>query len=185
VSRSRWAEIGLNKTEDLLAGSSIETEDLLAGSSIETVEIRVVPYDHTDAVGLIAQVQQEYVVRYGGVDRTPVDPVQFAPPSGLFLVGYLDSAPIACGGWRTHGNGAVEVKRMYVAPPARGRGLARAVLAELERTARQAGHRQIILETGLRQPEAVALYHAEGYRAVPGFGVYRDAQDAIHLGKLI
>jgi GNAT superfamily N-acetyltransferase len=149
------------------------------------VDIRVVPYDHTDAVGLIAQVQQEYVVRYGGVDRTPVDPAQFAPPSGLFLVGYLNGVPIACGGWRAHRDGTAELKRMYVAPPGRGRGLARAVLGELERTARQAGHRQIILETGLRQPEAVALYHSEGYRAVPGFGVYRDAQDSIHLGKPI
>lgn len=149
------------------------------------MEIRAVPYDHTDAVQLINQVQHEYVTRYGGMDRTPVDPAQFLPPSGLFVVGYLDAVPVACGGWRSHGNGAAELKRMYVVPPVRGRGLARAVLAELERTARQAGHRRIILETGNQQPEALALYHSEGYAPVPSFGYYATTPGAIHLGKPI
>jgi GNAT superfamily N-acetyltransferase len=146
------------------------------------VEIRVVAYDHPDAVELIEQVQQEYVVRYGEQDGTPVDPAQFAAPLGLFLIAYLDGAPVACGGWRADGVTA-ELKRMYVAPVARGRGAARAILAELERTAQDAGHHRIVLETGMKQPEAIALYTSSGYQPVPKFGYYRDAPDAVHLGK--
>lgn len=139
-------------------------------------------YDHPDAVALIADVQQEYVVRYGEVDRTPVDPAEFAPPLGLFLVAYVDGVPAACGGWRAH-DADVELKRMYVRDAFRGRGLARAVLAELERTAAAAGHTRLILETGSKQPEAIALYTSAGYTPVPRFGYYADAPEAVHLGK--
>jgi GNAT superfamily N-acetyltransferase len=148
------------------------------------VQIEVTSYDHPDAVALIADVQQEYVVRYGGEDSTPVDPAEFAPPDGLFLVAYVDGTPAACGGWRAHGTDA-ELKRMYVAPAFRGRGLARAVLAELERTAGEAGFRRVILESGQRQPEALALYRSSGYEPVPSFGVYADSPEAVHLGKVV
>ncbi len=143
------------------------------------------PYDHPDAVALIAEVQREYVVRYGEEDLTPVDPAQFAPPNGQFLVAYSGGAPVACGGWRVHRQGEAELKRMYVSPAARGRGVARAVLAELERTALAAGHGRMVLETGLRQPEAIALYTSAGYLEVPSFGYYADEPDAVHLGKTI
>lgn len=141
-------------------------------------------YDHPDAVALIAEVQQEYVVRYGEKDLTPVDPAQFAPPMGLFLVAYLDGVPAACGGWRARPSD-VELKRMYVSPAFRGRGLARAVLAELERTALDAGYRMVVLETGQRQPEAIALYTSAGYTPVPRFGYYAEAAEAVHLGKTL
>ena len=148
------------------------------------MRIEAVAYDHPDAARLIAEVQQEYVVRYGGEDGTPVDLAEFAPPRGLFLVGYLGEEPVACGGWRSHGAGAsAEIKRMFVARTARRRGLARAMLAELERTAAAAGHSRMILETGSRQPEAVALYRSAGYTDVPAFGYYADAPLSIHLGK--
>jgi GNAT superfamily N-acetyltransferase len=148
------------------------------------MKIDVTPYDHPDAVALIAEVQQEYVVRYGSEDATPVDPAEFAPPRGLFLVAYVDGRPAACGGWRAHETD-VELKRMYVSPAFRGRGLARAVLKELERTAAQAGYRRVILETGSKQPEAIALYRSSGYEPVPSFGYYKDAPAAVHLGKAV
>jgi GNAT superfamily N-acetyltransferase len=151
---------------------------------IAGVRIEVTAYDHPDAVALIAEVQQEYVVRYGEQDLTPVDPAQFAPPQGLFLVAYVDGVPAACGGWRARET-AVELKRMYVTPASRGRGLARAVLAELERTALEAGYPQVVLETGQRQPEAIALYESAGYTPVPRFGYYADAPEAVHLGKTL
>ncbi|WP_091449678.1 GNAT family N-acetyltransferase [Actinokineospora iranica] len=147
------------------------------------MRIEVRRYDHPDSARLIDEVQQEYVIRYGGVDETPVDAAEFAPPRGLFLVGYLDGTPVATGGWRGHDGGDAEMKRMYVTPAVRGRGLARAVLAELERTAYAAGHRRLILETGLRQPEAIALYESAGYTPVTPFGHYADATEAYHLGK--
>jgi GNAT superfamily N-acetyltransferase len=150
------------------------------------VRIDVLPYDHPDSLALIEEIQQEYVVRYGGPDDTPVDPAQFAPPEGLFLVAYLDDGEaVACGGWRVHGTDAVELKRMYVSPRARGRGLARAVLAELERRALAAGYRGVVLESGQRQPEALALYASTGYTPVPKFGYYADAPESVHLGKIL
>ena len=146
------------------------------------MQIDVVAYDHPDAARLIAEVQREYVIRYGGEDDSPVDPDEFAAPKGVFLVGYLDGVAVACGGWRSHGSDA-EIKRMYVAAAKRGKGLARAMLAELERTALAAGLHRMILETGKRQPEAVALYRSAGYADIPAFGHYADAPLSIHLGK--
>jgi GNAT superfamily N-acetyltransferase len=148
------------------------------------MRIEAVAYDHPDAARLIAEVQQEYVVRYGGEDGTPVDPSEFAPPRGLFLVGYLGGEPAACGGWRSHGADA-EIKRMFVTRAARRGGLGRVLLAELERTALAAGHSRVILETGSKQPEAVALYRSAGYTEVPAFGYYADAPLTIHLGKVL
>jgi GNAT superfamily N-acetyltransferase len=142
---------------------------------------RVVAYDHPDAIALVAAVQQVYVHRYGKSDVTPVATDEFAPPAGMFLVGYSGGVPLACGGWRLRGgaedpvlrDGDVELKRMYVVDAMRGRGLARRLLAELERRAVAAGARRIVLETGTRQPEAIQLYRSSGYREVGRFGAYR------------
>jgi GNAT superfamily N-acetyltransferase len=152
------------------------------------VRIDVQPFDHPDAAPLIAELQRYFVVRYGEEDMTPVDPAQFAPPRGLFLIAYLDDRAVACGGWRVHDGPdgpQAELKRMYVSPAARGRGVGRAVLAELERTAVEAGYTRMVLETGQRQPEALALYRSAGYVEVPKFGYYADVSSAVHLGKTI
>lgn len=137
---------------------------------------------HPDAHRLVEEVQEEYVVRYGGRDETPIDPAYFAEPMGAFFVGYLDDVPVATGAWRRRtdvvvdgSSATAEVKRMYVAAPGRRRGLARAMLAHLEDTARLAGAEVMVLETGIRQPEAIALYESSGYAPVPGFGFYRDS----------
>lgn len=148
-----------------------------------SIEIRVTPFDDPVAAGLIEAVQQEYVVRYGGPDETPTDPAEFTPPAGLFLVAYLDGRPVGCGGWRATGDGAAEIKRMFVAAAWRGKGVARAVLAELERTAAAAGLSRTVLETGRAQPEAIALYGSSGYTPIAPFGHYACAPGAVHLGK--
>jgi GNAT superfamily N-acetyltransferase len=148
-----------------------------------TLELRPAAYDDEVAAGLIEQVQQEYVVRYGGRDVAPVDPGEFSPPHGLFLVAVLDGTPIGCGGWRDLGDGRVEIKRMFTAPTARGRGVARALLAELERTAAAAGHARVVLETGLAQPEAMTLYRSAGYDPVAGFGYYAGRPLSRAFGK--
>ncbi|MGA8248643.1 MAG: GNAT family N-acetyltransferase [Nocardioides sp.] len=137
---------------------------------------------HPDAARLIDEVQQEYVVRYGGHDRTPMEPSYFEPPDGAFFVAYRDGVPVAMGGWRFRPDvlrlgsiRAAEIKRMYVAARARRSGLARLMLAHLEATALAAGADVMILETGTAQPEAMALYESAGYRRVESFGYYRDA----------
>ncbi|MER5969262.1 GNAT family N-acetyltransferase [Streptomyces sp. NPDC002055] len=146
------------------------------------MQIHPVRYDHPAAVRLNAEVQLEYAERYGDGDLTPMDPSQFDPPRGLYLVVYDDEGrPVASGGWRAqegsaegYADGDAEIKRMFVVRDARGRGLARRVLAALEDSARQAGRQRMVLETGTKQPEAIALYTSSGYApAVPKFGLYR------------
>ncbi|MGY1591757.1 GNAT family N-acetyltransferase [Geodermatophilus sp. SYSU D00708] len=152
-------------------------------TSGEPAVLRAVPYDDPVARALVARVQQEYVVRYGGPDEAVVDPAEFVPPAGLFLVAEVDGVPAGCGAWRVHADGVVEVKRVYVEPAFRRDGLARLLMAELERTAAAAGHRAVVLNSGNRQPEALALYAALGYTPVAGYGVYAEAPGAVFLGK--
>jgi GNAT superfamily N-acetyltransferase len=140
-------------------------------------------YTDPDVTRMVAEVQAEYVELYGGPDAAEVDPAEFAPPAGLFLVALLDGAPVAMGGWRRLSDGDAEIKRMYVVRAARRRGLARALLAELERTAAAAGVARLVLNTGPEQPAAIALYADAGYVAVPGFGHYADYPDALFYGK--
>ncbi|MBB4926975.1 GNAT family N-acetyltransferase [Kitasatospora kifunensis] len=154
------------------------------------MELRTTGYDHPDAELLTAEVQQEYIRRYGEVDVTEMRPEHFSAPHGIFVVGYLDGAPVACGGWRAKDSshpflldGDAELKRMFVVPTARGRGLARVMLRHLEEQAGAAGRTRVVLETGTEQPEAVALYASEGYQPITKFGLYRDAPKCICLGK--
>jgi len=92
------------------------------------------------------------------------------------------------GGWRRNvvdGDSVMvgELKRMYVRESARGRGVARLLLAHLERTAAESGIRRLVLETGVAQPEAIALYRSSGYTDVEPFGHYVGYADSVHLGK--
>jgi cytochrome c oxidase assembly protein subunit 15 len=148
------------------------------------VRIEVVPYDHPDAARLVAAGQRDEAERYGSGDATAVDPEEFVPPHGCFLVAYLSGAAVACAGWRNHGSDA-ELKRMFVDPVARGHGLARALLDMVEQTARAAGWRRVILETGDKQPEAIALYRSAGYSDIPNFGYYADEPGCLCLAKAL
>lgn len=143
------------------------------------------PYDDPDVGRLVDEVQAEYVVRYGGPDAAAVDPAEFVPPAGLLLVGLLDGVAVATGGWRRLSGDTAEIKRMYVAPAARRRGLARRMLTELERTAAAAGITRLVLNTGPAQPEAVALYEQAGYTPVPAFGHYACHPNALFFGKAL
>ena len=140
-------------------------------------------YDDPDVARLVAAVQAEYVVRYGGPDESAVEVAEFTPPAGLFLVGILDGEPAVTGGWRRLADGVVEIKRMYVGVTARRRGLARLMLAELEASARAAGARRIVLNTGDQQPEAIALYESSGYLPTAGFGRYAHTPGAMFYGR--
>ena len=156
--------------------------------------IRRVPFDHPDAVKLNDQVQAEYHVRYGdGGDATELAPADFAPPNGVYLIAYDEwDSPVATGGWRaqdTNGEGNLdgdaELKRMYVIEQMRGRGLARRVLAALEEDARAAGRLRMVLETGIKQPEAIALYTSSGYEPCVKFGYYRHFEDSRCFAKAL
>jgi GNAT superfamily N-acetyltransferase len=157
------------------------------------VEIIARTYGHPDVVALTRDVQAHYSELYGGSgDESLVEVADFEAPTGHFVVGYLDGVPVAMGGWRRLGDrrglpspNTAEIKRMYVAPSARGRSLSRVVLAELEASARTAGIDWLVLETGQPQTSAIELYRSSGYTEVDGkpYGHYVDEPDSVHLGK--
>lgn len=154
-----------------------------------TLRIECVSYGHPDAQLLVEEVQAEYVRRYGGRDDTPIDPAAFDPPLGAFFVGYLVTSegmdlPVATGAWRLRSDvealgtrRTAEGKRMYVVASARRAGHARTMLTHMERTAAEAGAEVMILETGVPQPEGIALYESSGYERIPGFGFYASFDD--------
>jgi GNAT superfamily N-acetyltransferase len=150
--------------------------------------LRAVPYDDPVADYLIEAVQQEYVERYGGRDAAAVEPAEFLLPAGLFLVAEVDGVPAGSGAWRAIGEGSAgitvaEIKRVYVEPGFRRRGLAQLIVDALERSAAAAGHESVVLNTGGKQPEALALYEQAGYGPVAAYGIYACAPDAVFLGK--
>ncbi|WP_345627892.1 GNAT family N-acetyltransferase [Rugosimonospora acidiphila] len=151
-------------------------------------DLEIVRTDYLDPVAreIVAAAMADLSGRYGGNgDDTPVDPAEFDPPTGSFLVAWLDGEPVACGGWRTHHQdpGVAEIKRVFTLDSARRRGVGLAVLRAIEESARAAGRGRAILETGSRQPEAIALYERVGYQLIPNFGHYKDEPDVRSYGR--
>jgi GNAT superfamily N-acetyltransferase len=156
------------------------------------IELRPTPLDHPDATALIDHLQAYYLEIYGGHDDTPHTPAEFVPPAGYFVVAYVDGVAVACGGWRARDEdapplrpGDAEIKRMFVHPAQRGRGLARAVLADLEASAARAGRLRMVLETGDRQPAAIGLYVSAGYAPMAPFGTYRDTEAGRYYSRAL
>ncbi|MFN8621937.1 MAG: GNAT family N-acetyltransferase, partial [Chloroflexota bacterium] len=106
----------------------------------------------------------------------PADPDDLLPPRGFVLLARLRGVPVGCGGVKLHDGGIAEVKRLWIAPAARGRGLGARLLAELEARARTAGATTARLETNGALTEAVALYRRTGYREIPRFSAEPYAQ---------
>ncbi len=130
--------------------------------------------DEGDGGRLEAAMRAEVSRMYAGLDlRSPempaAGPAELAPPGGAFIVGYEDGVAICCGGVKRLGEAACELKRMYVVPEARGRGIGRVLLAALEDRARALGYTIARLDTGPEQRGAQRLYESAGYRAIPNF----------------
>jgi GNAT superfamily N-acetyltransferase len=104
-----------------------------------------------------------------GPQMPKAGPAELSPPAGAFIVGRLDGAAVCCGGVKRLDDRACEIKKMYVIPAARGRGVARALLHELEVVARRLGYAVARLDTGPRQPHARGLYISEGYVEIANF----------------
>jgi GNAT superfamily N-acetyltransferase len=104
---------------------------------------------------------------------------------GTFLVARDAGRAVGCGAIRLIDAMTAEVKRMYVEPEHRGKGIARAVLARLEATARQLGARRLVLETGSNSPEALALYERAGFRTVECWGEYATSPTSVCMEKTL
>jgi len=121
---------------------------------------------------LIAAMVDEMNELYGDIEGPNVPsatPADFAQPHGTFLVGYADGEPVCAGGLKRLDERAAEIKRMYVVPAARRRGVARRLLTVLEDAARARGYAVVRLDTGPRQPHAATLYRAAGYVDIGNF----------------
>jgi putative acetyltransferase len=99
------------------------------------------------------------------------------------VIAYLDETPVACGCFKPFDSNAVEIKRMFVRPVARGKGISAIVLHELENWAKSLSFGYTVLETGSRQVEALGLYKKSGYVPIPKYGPYVDLPDSICLRK--
>ncbi len=101
------------------------------------------------------------------------------------LVAYEKDIPVACGAIKEFEPNVMEVKRMYVTPEKRGKGIATKVLYALENWARDLGYQKCVLETGKRQPEAIALYTKNGYQIIPNYGQYAGIENSVCFEKFL
>lgn len=153
-----------------LVTAMAEVERLLMASSIE---VSACEPGHPHARWCVAEYIAEMARRFdAGFDPAlslPADDRDLVPPAGLLLVATLRGEPAGCGALKFHYGEPAEVKRMWIAPAARGLGLGRRMLAELEASAAARGVRVLRLETNRTLAEAIGLYRAAGYREVPAF----------------
>ncbi|MEQ8302851.1 MAG: GNAT family N-acetyltransferase [Cyclobacteriaceae bacterium] len=101
------------------------------------------------------------------------------------VLGYYGSRAVACGAFKPLSGERVEIKRMYVAEEVRGKGIAGQILQELERWAKSLSYKRIVLETGRRQPDAVALYRKHGYQTIPNYGQYIGVANSLCFEKVV
>src|SRR4051794_3117795 len=105
----------------------------------------------------------------GFAPKSIVDPRDFAPPSGIFLVATTSDGPVGCGGFRLLAPGAAEVKRLFVRPAARGEGFGRALLSALEQRGRNMGFEELRLDTDGGDPAALALFRRAGFEPIADY----------------
>jgi GNAT superfamily N-acetyltransferase len=147
------------------------------------IEFRIQSPSTPAAVALIAELDRELAATYPGYPVNGIDAAAFDAGNGVFVVGYVDGEPVASGALRPYGD-AAEIKRMFVLQSHRGCGLSRMMLQFLEREARQRGYRRGLLETGIKQIAAVALYESTGWLETEPFGDYAVNPSSRCYGKI-
>jgi putative acetyltransferase len=131
-----------------------------------SIEVNVESLHSADALALIRDLSAELGARYGDDGAGAFKPADVDVAGAAFVVARLDGRPVGCG--------VGEVKRMFIEPSMRGRGISRLILRKIEAVAAEFGYRTLRLETGLRQPEAIGLYETAGYWRAPCYGIYVD-----------
>lgn len=99
------------------------------------------------------------------------------------VVAYENGEPVGCGAFKKYDSETVEIKRMFVRPADRGRGLGVEILTELENWAKESGYKFAVLETGKKQPEAIRLYQKSGYELIPNYGQYAGVKNSVCMKK--
>src|SRR4051812_20578865 len=155
---------------DRLTAAMADVERLLTAS---TVTVAATDPRRPEARACLdayaAELDERFEVGFDPARSIRAGAADLTPPAGLLLVAALHGEPVGCGALKFHDDGPAEVKRMWVSPSARGLGLGRRLLTELEMAAREHGVRVLHLEANRTLAEAVALYRSAGYREVPAF----------------
>ena len=176
----------LDRRSDALAGSLLapltpEQRERLVGAMRDVerlltaamVEIQPVDPEHPDARQCLrsyfAELERRSGAPFDPLIGSTAEPHELRPPAGEIVVAYLRAEPVACGALKHFPDAVTDVKRMWVADAARGLGLGRRLLADLEARAARAGAGTVRLETNRTLHEAIALYRSVGYREVPPF----------------
>ncbi len=133
---------------------------------------------------LIRELDAEFVERYGEI-QNQYSPYNVMPSDTPAVVAFDGGTPVGCGAFRVLDIATVEIKRMYVRPNWRGRGISRQVLHALEEQARRESFKVARLETGTLQPEAIALYESAGYGRIPCYGPYVDLPMSVCYEKAL
>jgi putative acetyltransferase len=149
------------------------------------VEIRRERFDSEAVRALVEALEVELLDTYDGVPGSGglPEPSIFEPPGGAFLVARIDGDAVACGGIARYDEATAEIRRMYVVPDARGRGLSRRVLEALEDEARALGYSLVRLETGNLQAAAIGLYVSAGFGPIPRYGPFVDDPKSVCFEK--
>jgi putative acetyltransferase len=149
------------------------------------ITVNAEPFESADAGRLIAALDEHLASRYPPDQRfgPNLKPQHLAPGLGTFVIARADGRPVGCGALRLLDEGTAEVKRMYVEPELRGRGIARAVLDRLESDARAMGASRLVLETGVDQTEAIGLYRGAGFDSIECWGEYAAASTSVCFEK--
>ncbi len=148
-------------------------------------EIKRAELDSEDAIELIEKLNAELTERYPeeGATHFRLDAAEVVPGRGVFLVVYLDGEPVGCAALRRLDSADAELKRMYVDGCVRGRGYGRMLLTAIEAEANALGVSRIVLETGVRHPEALGLYESAGFGRIEAFGEYVGSLLSVCMAK--
>jgi putative acetyltransferase len=138
--------------------------------------------DNTDFQQLIRCLDEELAVR-NGILQGQYTQYNIITNLGTVVVGYHDDRPSGCGCFKVFEETTVEIKRMFVTPEKRGSGIAKMILQELEKWAIEKGYRKAILETGVKQYEAIAFYTKLGYQRMDNYGQYTGNSNSLCMGK--
>jgi len=149
-------------------------------------DLRPGDLNHPAVVDLLYALDEEIKARHSEPVEDFVlklDSKDVVPGHGAIVVAWADKRAIGCGAVRLIDTGTAELKRMYIVPEHRQKGLAGAILRFLEDRARSLGATRVVLETVTDPPAAVALYRAAGYDEIPKFGPYVDSEISFCMGK--
>ncbi len=153
---------------------------------MEVLDIRRSTLASPEAARLIAALNAELTATFPepGATHFSLSCAKVKPGDGAFVIAYLDDVAVGCGAVRRLDEMTAELKRMYVDPTVRGRGIGRRLVEALEREAQQLGVTRVVLETGARLAPAIRLYQGTGYARIPLFGEYLSSPDtSLCFGK--